>query len=145
MSDKTEDLPVSLSERQAAGKPLVLIIDDNPQYAHLFELLSDRLGITAYIVDSCGAGIQSLEKFSFDVILMDWVMPEVDGPMCTANIRALEKTTGAHIPIIGVSGHIRATHEHCIAAGMDDFLPVPFTLELLQEKLCYWLKEKKSQ
>jgi|ERR1700733_159091 CheY-like chemotaxis protein len=137
-----EDLPIALSERQTAGKPLVLIIDDNPQYAHLFELLSDRLGITAYIVDSCGAGMLSLEKFSFEVILMDWVMPEIDGPMCTKHIRELEKKTGSHIPIIGVSGHVKANHERCIAAGMDDYLPVPFTLELLQEKLCYWLKRK---
>jgi CheY-like chemotaxis protein len=73
---------------------------------------------------------------------MDWVMPNVDGPMCTTNIRAMEKKTGAHIPIIGVSGHIKVNHENCLAAGMDDFLPVPFTMELLNEKLSYWLKKR---
>lgn len=134
--------PIPLAERKIEGKPLVLIIDDNPEYAKLFELLSDTLGITAHIVSSCGEGIRALEKFSFDVIIMDWLMPEVDGPACAGKIRIIEKGTGRHVPIIGVSGYVLATRQKCLDAGMDDYLPIPFTLEELHEKLCYWMQQK---
>src|SRR5882672_7299011 len=102
------DQPISLEERKEECKPLVLIIDDQPGYARLFDLLSDRLGITAHIVSSCEEGIKALEMFSFDVILMDWLMPDTDGPACACKIRKIEATTGGHIPIIGVSGSMKA-------------------------------------
>ncbi len=136
--------PISLEERKEECKPLVLIIDDQPEYAKLFELLSDSLGITAHIVNSCEEGIRALELFSFDVILMDWLMPDVDGPECACKIRKIEQTTGGHIPIIGVSGSVRATRQECLDAGMDDYLPIPFTLEELHEILCKWLKKKEE-
>lgn len=134
--------PISLNTPTQALKPVVLVIDDNPQYAILFDLLSENLGITVRIVTSCDEAIHVIDKFAFDIILMDWLMPEIDGPACTTKIRQIEKETGRHTPIIGVSGYIRATREKCIAAGMDDFLAVPFTLEQLQDKLREWLHEK---
>jgi len=138
------DQPISLEQRKEQCKPIVLVIDDNPKYAKLFELLADKLGITAHIVSSCGEGIEALERFSFDVILMDWYMPEVDGRVCTGKIREIEQTTGTHVPIIGVSGFALATAETCAAAGMDDFLRVPFTYEQLHDKLCHWLQKKEE-
>jgi CheY-like chemotaxis protein len=144
MSTVPPEQPITLEERQAECKPLVLVIDDNPQYKKLFDLLADRLGITAYIVDSCGAATAVLEKFSFDVILMDWLMPEVDGAMCTKKIRAMEMQTGRRTPIIGVTGYVKATLELCVEAGMDDFLAVPFTFQELHDKLCFWLQQKKE-
>jgi len=144
MATVPPEQPITLEERQAECKPLVLVIDDNPQYKKLFELLADRLGITAHIVDSCGAATGVLEKFSFDVILMDWLMPEVDGAMCTRRIREMEMQTGKHTPIIGVTGYVKATLELCVEAGMDDFLAVPFTFQELHDKLCFWLQKKEE-
>lgn len=136
--------PITLEERKEECKPLVLIIDDQPEYARLFELLSDSLGITAHIVNSCEEGLEALKLFSFDVILMDWLMPDTDGPECTCKIRNIEKTTGGHIPIIGISGSVRATREDSLNAGMDDYLPIPFTLEELHSMLCKWLRKKEE-
>lgn len=136
--------PVTLEERKAECKPLVLVIDDNPQYARIFELLADKLGITAHIVTSCGEGIAALQKFSFDIVLMDWIMPEVDGAMCTRKIRQLDETTGKHTLIIGVTGYIRANKDLCLEAGMDDFLPIPYTFQELHDKLCFWLQKKEE-
>lgn len=136
--------PISLEERKAECKPLVLVVDDNPQYAKIFDLLSDRLGIQFHIVSSCGEAMKALEMFSFDIVLMDWMMPEVDGPMCAKRIRALQAKTGQKFAILAVSGYIQASKKLCLEAGMDDFLEVPFTLEELNEKLCHWLQKKEE-
>ncbi|MCC6978811.1 MAG: response regulator [Candidatus Melainabacteria bacterium] len=136
--------PVSLEDRQKECKPLVLIIDDQPEYARLFELLAESLGIKAHIVSSCREGLKALELFSFDVVLMDWLMPDVDGPECACRIRKMEQEKGGHIPIIGVSGYVKATREDCLAAGMDDYLPIPFTYQQLHDILCKWLQRKEE-
>lgn len=131
--------PISLAQSKSERKPLVLVVDDSPQYGKLFELLSQKLGIDAHIVSSCPEAIVELGKFSYDAVLMDWVMPEIDGLMCTRKIREMELNTGKRIPVIGISGYIGATQEKCLASGMDDFLSVPFSLEQIQEKLGRWL------
>lgn len=140
----TPEQPISLEQRKEECKPLVLIIDDQPEYARLFDLLADSLGITAHIASSCEEGLKALRLFSFDVVLMDWLMPEVDGAECACKIREIEKVDGGRIPIIGVSGSVKASHSECLAAGMDDYLPIPFTLEQLHEILCKWLKKKEE-
>ena len=137
------DQPVSLDDGKDKRRPIVLVIDDNAQYGKLLELISEKLGITTHIVTSCSLGISALKKFSFDVILLDWLMPEVDGPACTLHIRALEKELGRPpTAIIGVTGYVKATREKCLEAGMDDFLAVPFTLEEIDGKLCHWMQKK---
>ena len=136
--------PVTLDERNQEGKPLVLIVDDNPGHAKLFELLSERLHIAVQVVGNCGQALKALERNDVDLVVMDWLMPEVDGLICTARIRHLESQTGRHTPIIGVSGHHRASYERSIEAGMDDFLPLPFTLEQLHATLGRWLPGKKQ-
>lgn len=138
------DQPVSLEERKADCKPLVLVVDDNPQYAKIFELLSDSLGIHFHIVNSCREAMEALEMFSFDIVLMDWMMPEVDGPMCAKKIRVFQEKTNQKFAILAVSGYVAANRERCLEAGMDDFLQVPFTLEELNDKLCQWIQKKEE-
>ena len=137
--------PDQLKSRVAQEReriPFVLVIDDHPEYSKIFELLSDSLGIKSYTVNSCREGLKMMESIEFDVVLMDWLMPDVDGPGCACIIRKIEEKTGAHVPIVAVSGSVRATREDCLAAGMDDFLPIPFTYEELHEMLCKWLKRE---
>jgi CheY-like chemotaxis protein len=128
------------TDEHGRRKLLVLVIDDNPQSGRLLDLLSESLGITAHIVPNCRQGIAALKKLAFDVVMMDWLMPEVDGAACTAEIRAMEVEQGKRTPIIGVTGHIKVTREMCLKSDMDDFLAVPFTLEELHAKLDRWLK-----
>lgn len=124
-------------------KPCILVVDDNPQYAKLFELIAESLGFAAFLVTSCAEAESFLKTHHVDLVLMDWVMPEVDGAACTCRIRKLENQLGRHIPIIGVSGYVKASKEACTEAGMDDFLSVPFTMDDLRAKLEIWLTSKK--
>ena len=133
---------ISLEDRQSECKPLVLVVDDDESHQKLFGLLADNLGITAHMASSCSQAIEALRTFSFDLVLMDYRMPEVDGCICTQRIRALTNLR-SDVAIIAVTGDVSAgTREKCLEAGMDDFLAKPFTLEELHEKLCLWLKKK---
>jgi CheY-like chemotaxis protein len=133
--------PFSLEERKSEGKPLVLVVDDDPRHHKLLELLADQLGIAFHMTTSCGQAVEALSMFSFDLILMDYRMPEVDGIVCTQRIRSMSKID--RIPIIAITAHVvKGSKEECLAAGMDDFLGKPFTLEELHQKLNQWLQEK---
>ncbi|CAN5525220.1 hypothetical protein BH11CYA1_BH11CYA1_41310 [soil metagenome] len=135
--------PISLSERQEQCKPVVLVVDDDLTHQKLLGLLSDRLGITCYMCSSCAEALDALRMFSFDVILMDYRMPEVDGCICSERIREMKEEIRGNIPIIAVTAHIMpGSKEKCLAAGMNDFLGKPFTLEELEAKLCFWLERK---
>jgi len=133
---------ISLDERKVEGKPLVLVVDDDKTHLKLLGLVADRLGITAHMASSCGEALEALRMFSFDVILLDYRMPEVDGCTCAHRIRAM-KEIRSNIPIIAVTADVMTgSREECLAAGMDDFLGKPFTLEELHEKLIFWMQRK---
>lgn len=138
------DQPISLDERKEQCKPLVLVVDDDPIHHRLLGLLADKLGIMVYLTSSCAEAIETIRTFSFDVILMDCRMPEVDGYLCTKRIRELTEKTKT-IPIIAVTADVLPPNrEKCLACGMNDFLPKPFTFEELHDKLCFWLQKKEE-
>lgn len=120
-------------------KPIVLVVDDDRSHRRLFELLAERLEITAHMTASCDEAMEAIKLFTFDAILMDCRMPGVDGFLCTEKIRAL-KSAQTEVPIIAVTGQTGPqARQKCLDAGMDDYLAKPFTLEQLHAKLARWL------
>lgn len=68
-------------------------------------------------------------------------MPNMNGLQATAAIRKLEKETGTHTPIIGVTAHaIKGDREKCIEAGMDDYLSKPISPDKLVAMIEKWLE-----
>jgi CheY-like chemotaxis protein len=119
--------------------PLVLVIDDDLSHARLLEVLAETLNVRVHAVLSCKEAMAVLAQAQFDLILMDWRMPEVDGCACTRQVRAWGELQGVRLPIIAVSAYNTEAHvQACLDAGMDDFLAKPFTLEQLQETLRRW-------
>jgi CheY-like chemotaxis protein len=89
--------------------------------------------------------IEKIKNDSFDVVLMDVQMPVMDGYEATQAIRRMDSPVNA-IPIVALTANATKTDvEKCLAAGMNDYLPKPFTPEDLHRKLFEDLKIKPSK
>ena len=117
----------------AAVRPLrILLAEDglvNQQVALGF---LEMRGHTVVIANNGKEALAALDKESFDVVLMDVQMPEMDGLQATAAIRCQEKDTGAHVPIIAMTAYaMKGDRERCLEAGMDDYVSKPIRPEPL--------------
>ncbi|HEX4950334.1 MAG TPA: response regulator, partial [Blastocatellia bacterium] len=80
--------------------------------------------------------VETWERQSFDAILMDMMMPEMDGLEATMRIREREKATGQHVPIIAITANVMVgDREKCLAAGMDEYISKPVDVAKLYEAL----------
>jgi len=109
----------------------VLVVDDHyTNQLFATKLLKKQLGIDA---DTVGNGIEALEKLaqmSYDLILMDCHMPQMNGFDTTTRIREMEKSSGEHVPIIALTADaMKVVKHHCITVGMDDYLSKPLDPE----------------
>ena len=112
------------------------LVEDNTVNQLLAMRMLEKRGHTVTMVDNGQAALDALEKATFDLVLMDVQMPVMDGLVATAAIRAKEKFSGAHIPIVAMTAHAMAgDEERCIAAGMDGYLSKPIHLEALSDVL----------
>jgi CheY-like chemotaxis protein len=108
----------------------ILVAEDNFVNQRLVKELLARKNYNVDIVDNGLKIFDLLEEKKFDIILMDIQMPVMDGLEATSIIREIEKGTGKHTPIIGITAYsVIADREKCIKAGMDDYLQKPFIKE----------------
>jgi signal transduction histidine kinase/CheY-like chemotaxis protein len=107
----------------------VLVVDDNKVNQLIAKRLLEKNGNTVMVAHNGRQALAILDDAAaagFDCVLMDVQMPEMDGFQCTALIRAKERTTGLHLPIIAMTAHAMKDDEiRCLAAGMDGYLSKP--------------------
>jgi PAS domain S-box-containing protein len=137
--------PSSMAEAPAplaAGGKTVLVVDDNAVNQMLAESQLARLGMQAVVVGTGEDAVELMAKGEGpDLVLMDYHLPGIDGLEATRRIRALERESGAHAVIIGVTAAATAADRRaCEDAGMDDFLPKPVSLAVLGEALRRWVQ-----
>ncbi|MBN2295437.1 MAG: response regulator [Pirellulales bacterium] len=117
-------------ERDVRGsvRPLrILLAEDEPVNQEVAVGLLDMRGHRVEVADNGREALDALERNTFDVVLMDVEMPEMDGMETTAAIRTKEQTSGGHIPIIAMTAHaVKGFQKRCQEAGMDDYLTKPF-------------------
>ena len=116
----------------------VLVADDNAVNQLLAEAMLAMLGYATTLVADGGAALEQLSAAQYDAVLMDCEMPILDGLDATRRLRASEQ--GARrTPVIGLTAHASAeARAACLAAGMDDFLGKPYTLDELAAVLARW-------
>jgi two-component system, sensor histidine kinase and response regulator len=119
----------------------VLVVEDSPVNLEVCVTILESMGCA---VETATNGLHAIERYAgrqFDLIFMDCQMPEMDGYDATTEIRRLEAISHRRTPIIALTGNvIEGARERCLAAGMDDYLAKPFTLDQMRAMLTVWLK-----
>jgi CheY-like chemotaxis protein len=104
----------------------VLVAEDTAVNQTLIARLLEKHGHTVSVANDGKMAIAALARESFDLVLMDVQMPEMDGYEAAMAIREAERATGGHLPIIALTAHaMMGDREKCLAAGMDDYLSKP--------------------
>ena len=123
---------------RSESSPLVLVVDDNEDNI-LYACGSLELSHCRHVVAGDGRAALDLAKDKLpDLILMDIVMPKVDGISLTRKLKSHPRTS--HIPVIAVTG-LAFNHqkEQILNAGFDDYLCKPYLIEDLENKLTLFL------
>ncbi len=104
----------------------VLLAEDNPVNQQVARRMLEKIGHTVTVVSNGREALHALERQTFDLILMDVQMPEMDGFQATAAIRQKEKQTKSRIPIIAFTANaMSGDRELCLSAGMDGYVTKP--------------------
>jgi PAS domain S-box-containing protein len=116
----------------------VLVTDDNAVNQKLACALLARLGCDVDTADDGLAALQKVGQQEYGLILMDLVMPHMDGFAATTAIRNLAGQSSA-VPIVALTASAtESDREHCFAVGMDDFITKPIRSEQLAQCLAKW-------
>jgi two-component system, sensor histidine kinase and response regulator len=119
---------------QTRARFSILLAEDNVINQKLAVRILENRGHRVTVVGNGEEVLAALDQGSFDVVLMDVQMPNMDGFQATAEIRLRERTTGDHLPIVAMTAHAMAgDREKCLNAGMDDYVAKPLkALDLLK-------------
>jgi PAS domain S-box-containing protein len=143
-----EERPVIATPRQAAKinreHPLhVLVAEDNPVNQRVTDLLLQRLGYRAMIVSNGFEVLEALERSTYDVILLDIQMPEMDGMEAAREICRLYPQPKRPWMIALTAHALEGDREECLAVGLNDYLSKPLRGEELRSALLQASERKK--
>ena len=122
-----EELPLP---KATVGQQRILLAEDNPVNQRLALRILEKGGYTVVVASNGRQALEVLSTQTFDAVLMDVQMPEMDGFTTTAAIREREKSSGDHLPIVALTAHaMKGYRERCLEAGMDAYLSKPVRAE----------------
>ncbi len=129
----------ALAERPTGGARILLADDLDLNR----KLIADMLSFEGHSVDCVADGaaaVQAVRERSYDLILMDMIMPGMDGTAATRAIRLLPEPA-CRVPIVALTAHsLREQLEACLAAGMDDTLTKPLSMASLTSTVDSWTR-----
>lgn len=111
----------------------ILLAEDNPLNQKLMYFTMKKAG---YAIDLASDGREVVDKLAskfYDIVIMDIMMPHIDGLQATAIIRQQQETDEQKSLIIGLTSNVYdSDRERCLTSGMDYFLPKPFSVEAFE-------------
>lgn len=120
----------------------VLVAEDNAVNQRLVKRFLERLGCSARVVGNGQEAVEALRAETFDVVFVDCHMPGMDGYEATRVLRGMD---GPRVPVVAMTASVLVEdREACYAAGMDDFLAKPFSLEEFQGMVVRWGKASRA-
>ncbi|MBU6234398.1 MAG: response regulator [Alphaproteobacteria bacterium] len=119
----------------------ILIAEDHPTNQFLIKRILTKHGFTN--IDMVENGQQAVDAFktcAYSIVLMDGMMPEMDGYEATRQIRVYEQTKGVHVPVIAMTANAMVgDREKCLEAGMDDYISKPIDAQKFMKLMSKWL------
>jgi len=120
-------------------KVRVLLAEDNLVNQMLAVALLRKRGYDVTVADNGREAVDLVRRSTFDLVLMDVQMPDVDGFEATSMIRAMQSETERRLPIIAVTAHaMEGDRQRCLDAGMDDYVSKPIDPEKLEAAIERW-------
>ena len=125
--------PANRPARRMNWRPLrLLLVEDNLFNQKVTSLMLEKQGHTVVIAGTGAEALEALEREPFDLVLMDIQMPVMDGFQTTAAIRARERRTGHHLPIVAMTAYaMREDRARCLDSGMDAYISKPIQTNVL--------------
>jgi two-component system sensor kinase len=112
----------------------ILLADDGLVNQKVARGLLERRGHQVVVANNGREAVEAVERDKFDLVLMDVMMPEMDGFEATAAIRQKEQSTGEHMQIVAMTAHaLKGDRQRCLEAGMDAYLSKPVQPKVLYE------------
>ena len=129
---------VTMAKPKAPLRGKVLLVEDNPTNQLMASAMLQNFGLDWQLAENGAIAVAMVSTQTFDLVLMDCQMPVMDGLEATAQIRQLPNGRG--LPIVALTANtLQGDEQKCLAAGMDVFLPKPFTLNAFHAVLARWL------
>lgn len=120
------------SIRESQKHLKILLVEDNKINQILARKLLEKWGHSVEVSANGKEAVAMVDKESFDLVLMDIEMPEIDGIQATGIIREREKTTGNHVPIVAMTAYaMDSDRVRCLEAGMDAYVSKPINVQEL--------------
>jgi signal transduction histidine kinase/CheY-like chemotaxis protein len=124
----------------------ILVAEDNAINQMITTAMLSQMGYISVVV---GNGMEALEALSgedFDLVLMDYQMPRMDGLEATRQFRNSLSARNRGIPILAMTANAMLAHrEECLLAGMDDYVTKPVSMEVLSQVISRWLEDRHRQ
>jgi len=122
-------------------KGRILVVEDHPVNQKVLAHQLREMGLQHALAANGTEALERLANEAFDLVLMDWQMPEMDGLEATRRIRQLP-TDVHHIPVIALTANANSVfRETCLAAGANDYLSKPYSDAALAAVLAQWLPQ----
>jgi CheY-like chemotaxis protein len=108
----------------------LLVVEDNLLNQKLIKLHLQKHGFEIDFAENGKIALEMLDDKKYDLILMDLMMPVMDGLEACVNIRKMEEGTDEHITIIGLTANtLDADRQKCLSHGMDEYMMKPFDID----------------
>jgi CheY-like chemotaxis protein len=122
-------------------KKRVMLIEDEQELVDLMKMRLEASGYETLAAYDGEEGLKIIEKNRPDLVLLDILMPKLDGFAVCRKLKAEEKTKNIPIVVVSASGG-KDLPKRCLDAGADDFIFKPFEAKDLLEKVAKWLGKK---
>jgi len=133
----------SITRQPSAPASRILLAEDNVVNQRLVERILEKEGYEVVVVANGLEALEAVKKKTFDLVLMDVQMPEMDGLEATRAIRQSEQATLEHVPIVALTAHAMTGDQHrCLAAGMDSYLSKPIAAAELRATVQNYSKKE---